>query len=493
MMDNLSTDLLGRPQSMPDASSLAAVLASGHAGAIAAIARVAAERGEAEALLLSAIAELILRDESGLNGTLVAAVACLRVLPEHEGVRGALPVARGLDLIAAAIAGQPKRAAAPTAAAAGGTAATLQDTLSAPLAAAHATTAEQAVRAAALGGVPTATIATLLVDSLYLHAASCAHLAPVVVAGLAFVRLAEHDLAIDTLARLARTLYLRALPVAPDHEALIAPILGAVERIHAAQDDEKAGAFQEARFRPHLLGAKPASLVRAVAKALAFGVPRARVATSLCLAGAERVLRFDPSHARSVRRRESWLDMGWLLQITEAVRTLGVLHDRPGWIGLLLHTTLLVRGAQSLDAATPRDVPEPETLARTWDHGPEIARVTGAMLNGDGVRAMAVLRGYLLMVLPEQPLSAGIAAAALEDRAASAVEQGALVATVVAALASFGAAAALPHRDLLPCAALQIFTSTQPQRPGFALAHAEVDRAEGATVTFAASPLPWLS
>ena len=490
MMDNLSTDLLGRPQSMPDASSLAAVLASGHAGAIAGIARVAAERGEAEALLMSAIAELTLRDESGLNGTLVAAVACLRVLPEHEGVRGALPVARGLDLIAAAIAGQPKRAAEPTATA--GTATTLQDALSAPLAAADASTAEQAVRAAALGGVPTAAIATMLVDSLYLRAASCAHLAPVVVAGLAFVRLAEHDLAIDTLARLARTLHLRSLPVAPDHEALIAPILGAVERIHAAQDDEKAGAFQEARFRPHLLGAKPASLVRAVAKALAFGVPRARVATSLCLAGAERVLRFDPSHARSVRRRESWLDMGWLLQITEAVRTLGVLHDRPGWIGLLLHTTLLVRGAQSLDAATPRDVPEPETLARTWDHGPEIARVTGAMLNGDGVRAMAVLRGYLLMVLPEQPLSAGIAAAALEDRAASAVEQGALVATVVAALASFGAAAALPHRDLLPCAALQIFTSTHPQRPAFALAHAEVDQAEGATVTYAASPLPWL-
>ncbi len=494
--ERVSADLLGRATVPSTAVSVSGALACADAGAIARAALDVAIAGRGDAALMEAIATLVTHDTDGLDGAFVSAVACLRVLPDHSGLRAALPVARCLDVVAHGIAGRQQRspplatdvlaleAFALTLAQLPDTAATL---------ASDAAAAELAVRRVALGDVEPGAIAEEVVDLLYLRAGRCAHLAPIVLATVQVARVAERAVAVDALARTARTLVLRGLPRNAAFEDVVTPIVASALRIHGAQDPDKAGAFQEARFRPHLLGAKPDVLVRAVGKALAFGVPRGRVASSLCLAAAERVLRFDAAIARSARRQETWLDMGWLLQICEAIRTLGVLHDRPGWLALLLHGALWTRAASPLDAATPQALPEPETLARTWDHGPEIARVTGAMLRGDGRAAMAVLRGYLMMVLPEQPLSAEIASAALEDRAASAAEQGALLATVVAALASFGAAAGLPHRDLLLCAALHVWTAPQPPRAVFALAHAEVDRAEGALPADTTSVLPWLA
>ena len=502
MTNLVAADLLGRPvfpvgsaYEFEGETPLAAVLNGGHPGAIAAFAIGSAAR--ADAVLIAAIHLLIQRDLAGLDGTLVAAVACLRTMPEQRGARAALPLARALDVIAEAMAGRSVRPAvdvAPPRAAADLTAALIA------LAGADGTVAERAdhvagaIRAAALSGADLSILSAAVVDLCYARPGRSAHLTPVLVAALEVARLADRAVAVDLLARMGRTLIIRELPENPGHQALVAPIAAAFERIHAAQDEAKAAAFQEARFRPHLLGAKPQTLVRAVAKALAFGIPRSRVAVSLTLASAERLLRFDPTTARSARRPETWLDLGWLVQIMEAIRALGVRHDRPAWIGLLLHGALWLGQSSSLDAATPPSLPEPAALARTWDHGPEIARVTGAMLRGDGETAMAVLRGYLLMVLPEQPLSAAIAAAALEDRAASAAEQGVLLSTIVAALSSFGAAATLPHRDLLPCAALHLWTQTPSPRPVFALVHAAVDRAEGGGARpDDSSPLPWLS
>jgi len=494
MTSDPGLDLLGRPLGrVGEQPSGPAV----HPGAIARTALDAAAAGQAEVCLLDAIARLIRYDHAGLDSALVAAVACLRLLPDHAGLRAALPLARALDIVAHATLQRQERGAGPaqdalslpalqaTLLAVGGAAA------AAPQVAASAT--ERAIRAAARGGCSVAELTDVVVDLLYLNAGICAHLAPLVLATLEVVRVADQAVSVDLLARMARTLVLRSLAPDGPRAELTAPIVAVAGRLHEAEDAAKASAFQEARFRPHLLAGKPAVLVRAIGKALSFGIPRARIARSLCLASAERLLRFDPTIARSPRRKETWLDLGWLLQISESIRALGALHDRPGWIGLLLHGALWNQAAGALDASEPAPRPEPETLARTWDHGPEIARVTGAMLRGDGQRAMAVLRGYLMMVLPEQPLSAAMAAAALEDRAATAAEQGVLLASVVAALAGFGAAADNPHRDLLPCAALHLWAAPQPARAVFALVHAGVDLAEGATASHPESPLPWLA
>lgn len=480
----LRRDLLGRSTNQPSSFAAETAALPTDPGAIARAAITAASG--AEAALLDIISRLVCHDEGGLDGNFVAVVACLRLLPDHAGPRAALPLARALDIAAAATQGltRRQRSAATTTLDADGLKAALNHV-------ADPAKAEAAIAAAAAGEVETPRLAAAVTDLLYQAPDRRAHLAPLVVAALEVARVAGRDVSVETLARLARTLVLKQLPEREADRALIAPISTAFERLYAAQDAAKSAAFQEARFRPHLLRARPESLIRALGKAVAFGVPRTHIASSLCLAAAERLLQFDPGVDRSARRPETWLDAAWLLQVCEAIRALGVLQARPAWLGLLLHGALWVRHADGICHDEPQPLPEPATLARTWDHGPEIARVTGAMLAGDGDRATRVLRGYLLMVLPEQPLSAAIVASALEDGAATAAEQGVLLATVSSAMAGFSATPDLAHRELLPAAALHLWTAPRRARPVFALVHREVDQAEGGTAPTAPAVLPW--
>ncbi len=476
-------DVLGRARPV-SAAAVADALASGHPGALAAAALANAPR--AESAVVEAAVTLVAT--VGADGALVAVAACARSLAEHPGARAAVPLARAFDVVAERVRGRATKApSAPSSR--HGDRVQLERAVDAALAAADPVAAVDAVRCAEDLEQPE--LESALVAALYGRAGTHGHLAPVALATVELSRLATRAQARALYAAFAAALAAGALPADAEQVARVAPLLDSAAVIHQAEDDAKSSAFQEARFRPHLLGAKADVQVRAIGKALAFGVPRALVASSLTLAAAERLLRFDPANHRSARQPESWLDLGWLLQVCEATRALGRLHDRPEWLGLLLQSAAWVRDAASLDAETPAPVPEPESMARTWDHGPEIARITGAMLRADADAAMAALRGYLLMVLPEQPLSAGLLASALEDRAATAAEQGQLLATLSAALEGFGAASHSPHRHLLPCAALRLWCQPTDPRPVHAFAHAAVDTAEGAIRARVTSPLPW--
>jgi hypothetical protein len=273
------------------------------------------------------------------------------------------------------------------------------------------------------------------------------------------------------------------------HLARAAPLNEALAAVHAAEQPERAAAFNEPRFRRHLLDGRADAALKAVHKALAYGIPRDLVARSLALAAAERVLRFDAAIARRADRREGWPDVGWLLSQASAIRQLRLRLDTPGWLYLLAHGVYLVHGAADLDAPERSRfvLPEPEALAQTWDHGPEIGRITGRIQAGDGEGAIAALRGYLLLALPEQPLCAQLAELLFEDLAGRPDEQANLIVTGCAAIEEFNALAGHPHRELLLCAAIRRVTA--PGQPRVAASAAA--RLLGGRAATSTTPLPW--
>ena len=333
-----------------------------------------------------------------------------------------------------------------------------------------------------------------LIGHLYDNAARAGHLAPFVAAACE-LRDACGDRAVATLhGALARRLA-DAISVPLDvplvgHLSRVEALTTQLDVVHAAEQPERAVAFNEPRFRRHLLDGRPEAAQKAMYKALAYGIPRELVARSLTLAAADRVLRFDPNIASRSDRREGWADVGWLLSHTSAIRQLRHRLDAPGWLSLLAHGVFLVHAAAGLDA--PKRalfvLPEPEALNKTWDHGPEIARITGRIQTGDGEGAMSALRGYLLLALPEQPLCAQLGELLFDDLAGRPNEQANLIATGCAAIEEFNALADHPHRELLLCAAIRRLTA--PRQCGVA-ASAAVHLLSGRPAT-ATTPLPWV-
>jgi len=347
------------------------------------------------------------------------------------------------------------------------------------------------------GGKGGAATERSLIELLYCHAARAGHLAPFLMAACE-LRDGCGDQAVAPLhAALAARLAV-AVGTPPDrtliaHLERVAPLSEQWGEVHGAQSESRAGAFKEPRFRRHLLDGRAESALKAVHKALAYGIPRELVARSLTLAAAERVLRFEDAITGRADRRESWADVSWLMVQTSAIRQLRHRLDTPGWMGLLAHGVYVVHSAAAMDAAE-RDrtaLPEPETLAQTWDHGPEIGRITGRLQAGEGERAIAALRGYLLLALPEQPLCAQLAELLFEDLAGRADQQAGLIAAGCAAIEEFNALAGHPHRELLLCAAIRQAAAPRPHRLGATAAARLIDDSTGRRAPPAGAPLPW--
>lgn len=253
------------------------------------------------------------------------------------------------------------------------------------------------------------------------------------------------------------------------HLARVAPIVATREAVAAAERADKAAAFAESRFRAHLVDGDAARAELAMAKALAFGVPRSLCCGSLALAAAERLLRFDEAVDAAALRRERWADVAWLVSIAAAVRRLALLAPGPRWLDLMLWATWQVQAGAVLDGrdGPRRELPEPAILRASWDHGPEIASIVAAWMAGDGSDAIARLRGYLLMGLPEAPLTAGLVEAAFLDRRLGAAADAVTVqGTMGAAAEAFAALGTHPHRERLLAAALRLATARRSTAPG---------------------------
>lgn len=290
------------------------------------------------------------------------------------------------------------------------------------------------------------------------------------------LRAAAGDSAVAPLyAQMARALAERPeqLAYTQAHAARMAALSPRPEVMAAAESPEKQRVFVEPKFRVHLTGARADVAWKATAKALEFGVPHASLAASLVLAASERVLRFDARHEADEFVAEGWADAAHLLVLASSIRQLRSKIPGADWIGLLLFGVGLVQASGALDApeAERAGVPEPEVLRQTWDHGPEIAKILTHLKAGRSDRAMAVLRGYLLLVLPEQPLCREIIDAALNAPVALAADAAQLVTLTDAAIDAFHALDQHPERAWPLCAALRAIAAprraTQRQRLAF--------------------------
>ncbi len=337
-----------------------------------------------------------------------------------------------------------------------------------------------------------------VVSMLYRAPVALGGHAPVVAAALELRATCDAGLAAPLLASLAATLADAAgrAPSADDlaHAQRVAPIVAARTQIAGAEDESKAAAFQEAKFRVHLVDGDATTAERSMAKALAFGVPRSVLCASLGLAASERLLRFDATIDAAPHRRERWADVAWLVRVVEAVRRLSVRQPHERWLDLVLWATWQVQAGGALDLPADRrpPLPEPTVLAQSWDHGPEIARVVGGLARGDVDGTIANLRGYLLMGLPEAPLAAALVEAAFVDaHAGGPIAAIAHVGAMTAAAETFAALGAHPHRERVLAGALRLSASRRAEGEVGALAQAALDGLGGDRRAVRV-PWPWL-
>ena len=237
----------------------------------------------------------------------------------------------------------------------------------------------------------------------------------------------------------------------------------------AAEDAAKGNVFAEAKFRPHLLDAAPDVHARAWWKAVEFGVPHGLLAASLGLAAADRVLRFDPAVDADAGAIEGWPHCAWLLVVVSAVRRLRPMLGGADWLRLATFAAGLVHAHRVLDdpKRAGRELPEPDQVHATWDHGPEIARIVAHLQAGRGERAMAALRSYHLLVLPEQPLLRQLLEAGCDGLHAAPRHQALDIAILAAAVEETNALGQHPHRERMLCAALRALAEPWAEpRPG---------------------------
>lgn len=264
------------------------------------------------------------------------------------------------------------------------------------------------------------------------------------------------------------------------HRTWLATVDPHLQGAWQAADEARAASFHDEKFRRHLVDGQGDASWRAMMKALAYGIPGDVLARSLCLAAAERVLRFDAGQDDALTIAEGWPTMAALLGHVSAVRRLRRLIGDASWLRLLLHATWRVQAAAPLDAPPSQRyaLPDPEALRKTWDHGPEVARVASRTVSRDTDGAIASMRGYLLMVLPENPLTDQLREVSFLDLGATPDAQLAVAAALSAAIDDFHALGNHPHRERSLAAALRITTCWRGRRVAHGLALAAIDRLE---------------
>ncbi len=485
------TDALSRPQPMPrlpgrNRTTESTLQALGEAMAAGRASQVIAEvldwqgRGERTDVLVRWLAGWIGQREGGLADATFRALADLtRAATDFEPQRAGLPLALAAVLASESLGGRRLLAGAQVS-----SIPAEFSMLHDAVAQRQAIGAEAIVARAVQDGVPPAEI------ERWLLRLACAFPGDAGVAArtaLAFTDLraaAGEAGLLELYPRLARALAERPerQAVTQAHADRMAPLQAKLADIAAAADPDKARFFQEAKFRPHLLDGKGDTAWRACVKALEFGVPRELLAGSLALAAAERVLRFDPRHDADDSVLEGWPDALQLLGLSATVRQLAALVPEPEWAALFLYAVAAIHAAAALDAPEKLRfvLPEPEALHQTWDHGPEIAKIVAHLQAGRAERAIAIVRAYFLMVLPDQPLCRQLLEASMADLQGPAWAQAQAIAGMSAAVAAFQALGAHPQRELPLCAATRVLANWRQARTSWRLAMGALDgRATG--------------
>ena len=155
----------------------------------------------------------------------------------------------------------------------------------------------------------------------------------------------------------------------------------------------------------------------------------------------------------------------------------------------------MTRATDGSASATSRPGRARSTPDRTRPAGARRTRSdTAAVADGDGSAAMAALRGYLMMGLPEAPLASALVEAAFLDPNAG-VGHGfaAAVGVTTAAAGLFAGLGANPHRERALLAAVRFLTARRAEAPYATLALRLLDLREGGRSARRVENLPWAS
>ncbi|MSQ81716.1 MAG: hypothetical protein EXR77_02215 [Myxococcales bacterium] len=231
------------------------------------------------------------------------------------------------------------------------------------------------------------------------------------------------------------------------------------------RDQVNVRSFVEPKFRLHVLDGGCRGALRAVQRGVEVGIAHELLAQSVVMAAADRLWRFDAQHDDDDSVAEGRGDAELVLVAASAMRQLRTRVPAQVWLQLLYFCSGLVAVHAPLDKpiADRIDLPEPQALPQSWDHGPEIAKIIAHLSAGRATQAIAVLRGYFLLGLPEQPLCALLREAAVGDFRGRLLDQARAISCLRAAIDEFAAAAGHPQRELILAAAMASVCA--PNRP----------------------------
>lgn len=441
--DALGRDTLGfATAQVPQASEVAGWLGALPAAELAGALAAAWEQGMTGAQLADAILQVVASKPTMLGDPVLWAVAdCGRLAADLGGERAAAPWLLAAQLVSERTATWGQGSVGAPAAGA-----TLRDLL------AQACSNPGDLGIAAIAAAKFADLATELGE-----AAAARHL-PLLAAALG--ALAQAD------------------PVTKQIQAKIVPLRPRLAEIAELRDPGKARAFVEPKFRPHLVDGTVDQALKACLRAAEVGIPHELLAQGVCMAAAERLLRCDPKWQADSTVVETSATVAQLLILASATRQLQPLVAPAAWLELLLFAAALVAAAAPLDRPKNQtgDLPEAAQVPQTWDHGPEIAKIVSHLHAGRGTAAVAHLRAYFLLVLPEQPLCSQLREAALADRGLPAVEAARAIAVMAAAVDDFQALSGNPHRERVLAAALTYLAAPDPPQPRLAVIETALQR-----------------
>ncbi len=275
---------------------------------------------------------------------------------------------------------------------------------------------------------------------------------------------------------------LRALaPVRAEYAQILSkiePLRPRLAEIAELRDPAKARAFVEPKFRPHLVDGSVDQAIKACLRAAEVGIPHELLAQGLCLGAAERLLRCDRKWDSDATVDESSTTIAQLVVLASAVRQLQPVAPPAAWLELLLFTAGLIAATAPLDRpkGVGSDLPDAAQVQQTWDHGPEIAKIVSHLHAGRGEAAIAHLRAYFLLVLPEQPLCSQLREAALSDHGQPALEAARSIAVMAAAVDDFQALSGNPHRERVLAAALRYLAEPEAPRSRLAVIETALQR-----------------
>lgn len=227
-------------------------------------------------------------------------------------------------------------------------------------------------------------------------------------------------------------------------------------RGEAAKED-----FNEVAFRKTLLGGDPCASNEALLRALRGGASVERIASSMALAAAERMLSFDLSIELDPAQGKEWDDVTQALIVANAVRELWLRHPEPELARALFYEAHLIGALGSLAA------PDGEGPARAAGGETEetlLGGIKDACLHRFPEKAVLLVRRYFFENHGVDALEKFFVRHALDDPATKASVVANIIETTRAATRQAHALGKSPDRRLLYEALARFLASPRRER-----------------------------